>query len=127
MLRPLTARPGKIGLLVVVTLFEDVDAREDNVEVTEFDDVAAATDAVADVVMPLVAVGEELFERVPVAVPLAAAALANDSAMELSAGHKFVVCTSPLSKWKQSKTAAPTELRRATIELTMVHLFKRIS
>lgn len=37
--------------------------------------------------------------------------------------HKFVVWTSPLSKLKHSKTDAPTELRRVTIDDTIVHLF----
>lgn len=36
--------------------------------------------------------------------------------------HKFVVCTSPRSKLKHSSTDAPTELRRVTIDDTMVHL-----
>lgn len=36
--------------------------------------------------------------------------------------HKFVVCTSPLSKLKHSSTAAPIELRRVTMLLIMVHL-----
>jgi len=54
-----------------------------------------------------------------------AVAAAKDSLMLLNGGHKFVVCTSPRSKWKQSKTAAPTELRRATIALTTLHLLRR--
>lgn len=56
---------------------------------------------------------------------LFAAAAPKDSLMLLSGGHKFVVCTSPRSKWKHSSTAAPTLLRRATIALTTLHLFRR--
>jgi len=56
-------------------------------------------------------------------LPLTVAA-AKDSVM-LAKGHKFVVCTSPRSRWKHSRTAAPTELRRATIALTTLHLFNR--
>lgn len=37
--------------------------------------------------------------------------------------HKLVVCTSPRSKLKHSRTDAPTELRRVTIDDTIVHLF----
>lgn len=37
--------------------------------------------------------------------------------------HKFVVCTKPRSKLKHSKIAAPIELRRVTIDETIVHLF----
>lgn len=62
-------------------------------------------------------------------VPLtatAAVAAANVSAID-DMGHKLVVWTRPRSKWKQSKTDAPTELRRVTIELTIVHLFSRMS
>lgn len=36
--------------------------------------------------------------------------------------HKFVVLTSPLSRLKQSSTEAPIELRRVTIDETIVHL-----
>lgn len=36
--------------------------------------------------------------------------------------HKFVVCTSPRSKLKHSRTAAPIELRRVAILLTIDHL-----
>lgn len=118
--------------LAVATLLDDADGAEDvedddddedtvsadSVEVRELDAVAVTA---ADI--PLVAVGEALLDSDP---PFDAA-LAKDSAIELSGGHKFVVCTSPRSKWKQSNTAAPTELRRATIELTMVHLLRRIS
>lgn len=49
-----------------------------------------------------------------------------DSGM-LFKGHKFVVCTRPRSKLKHSRTAAPTELRRVTMLLTMVHLFNCVS
>lgn len=66
-----------------------------------------------------------LMVLLPLLVPLAAAA-AKDSVM-LAKGHKFVVCTSPRSRWKHSKTAAPTELRRATMALTTLHLFSRVS
>lgn len=121
--------------LAVATLLDDADGAEDvedddeddddedtvsadSVEVIELDAVAVTA---ADI--PLVAVGEALLDSDP---PFEAA-LAKDSAIELSGGHKFVVCTSPRSKWKQSNTAAPTELRRATIELTIVHLLRRIS
>lgn len=38
-------------------------------------------------------------------------------------GHKFVVCTNPRSILKHSNTDAPTELRRVTIDDTIVHLF----
>lgn len=38
-------------------------------------------------------------------------------------GHKFVCCTIPRSKLKQSKTEAPTELLLVTIDETIVHLF----
>lgn len=110
MLRPLTALPGKTGL------FEELVDETDEEEV-EFEVVAAAP----FVTKILVAVGEEFFEVE------AFAALTNDSAMAVSGGHKFVVCTKPRSKLKQSNTAAPTELRLATIEVTMVHLLRRIS
>lgn len=46
---------------------------------------------------------------------------------EESRGHKLDVCTRPRSRWKQSRTAAPTELRRATIEFTIDHLLSRMS
>lgn len=99
-----------------VELVDDTDEDEE----IEFEVVAAAPPFVAK---RLVAVGEEELFVVEAFV----AAVTNDSAMALSGGHKFVVCTKPRSKLKQSNTAAPTELRLATIELTMVHLFRRMS
>lgn len=119
MLRPLTALPGSIGLLMVLAPAVDSDD-DDVVKPTDVDDELVDEVAVA-LVVPLMAVGEAFLDVD------AKVALANDSAIDDSGGHKFVVCTSPLSKWKQSKTAAPTELRLATIELTIVHLLRRIS
>lgn len=37
--------------------------------------------------------------------------------------HKFVVCTIPRSKFIHSNMAAPIELRRVTIDETIVHSF----
>lgn len=105
-----------MGLLLAVKFDE---AEEDEEDADELE-VAEETPLV--VAVSVVAVVGEAFLDVE-----ALAALTKDSAMAVSGGHKFVVCTNPLSKLKQSKTAAPTELRRATIELTMVHLFRRIS
>lgn len=104
-----------MGLLLAVKVDEAEEDEEDadELEVVEIPLVVAVS---------VVAVVGEAFLDVE-----ALAALTKDSAMAVSGGHKFVVCTNPLSKLKQSKTAAPTELRRATIELTMVHLFRRIS
>lgn len=50
-----------------------------------------------------------------------------DMAADVASGmqgrcHKLVVCTSPRSKLKHSSTEAPTELRRVTIDETIVHL-----
>lgn len=54
-------------------------------------------------------------------IAAAAAATAAVSAM-LGKCHKFVVCTRPRSKLKHSRTEAPTELRRVTIDDTIAHL-----
>lgn len=60
-------------------------------------------------------------------VPLSTAEVVADNAAVVSGMlgkcHKFVVCTSPRSRLKHSSTDAPTELRRVTIEETIVHLF----
>ena len=109
-----------------------VDETVADVDVEVVDEVVILF-AVTEEVTPLfaelfAAVGDEFFDDVAVVVVVELlAAFTNDSAMAVSGGHKLVVCTKPRSKLKHSKTAAPTELRRATIELTMVHLFKRIS
>lgn len=106
-------------------LFVVVDGAVADVEEAVVDEVAilCAVGAFAEL---FAAVGEEFFDVVVLVVEILVA-LTNDSAIAVSGGHKFVVCTKPRSKLKHSKTAAPTELRRATIEFTMVHLFKRIS
>lgn len=57
---------------------------------------------------------------------VAAIADATDSAIE-DKGHKFVVCTRLRSKWKQSRTDAPTELLLVAMDVTIVHLFRFVS
>lgn len=58
-----------------------------------------------------------------IAADAAAAAETATVSLIVAMGHKFVVCISPRSRLKHSSTDAPTELRRVTIDDTIVHLF----
>lgn len=92
MLRPLTARPGSMGLLDVA---DDDDDDVDDVMLAETEFVIED-----DVVGPLAfckLVGDVFLDVLPTPTE-AFVALAKDSAMAESGGHKFVVCTNPRSK-----------------------------